>query len=634
MFWEIYMKKRLLSIIAVISAFIISLAALSGCNLVTTDNQRDMAQVVATVKISEDAPLEKIEKKEMVMAYLNYGYSYAQEGYTSEQIFQSIIDNLVNSRIMVQHAIITFDADASFSKREDEDKDKWDIERYLSDDDITKATYNTIKSMNTLIDNNEDDQTVKKSETYTGEVRTVPTNAAVDTEVSVDDMGKYNKLYEENGADIGTIGSERYKAYNKALKVLEDNGLLGEDVSTMKDTEYYKANLIANEENILIEKLQKSIEKEVRATVSFDTLISEYQAMYNAQVNSIKDVTAFETALSQATATSPVVYTPYTGYVYVYNLLLGANEYQTAMIKEINANKDLTTEQKVAQRKAVLASTTAKDLRESWIYSDYDFDFVDGTVTFKNDYALAEKSLAFQGKVKEYAKKTQETAGRYKVESVVEYGLDSFMDLLDEYVYDNNISRQGGFDSTDPILYTANCNDAEDFDARVNELLFAFSTDPGSLNGGSGYLITPKPDIGKNETFVQEFADAGRKFVDGSLGNNGYIVVGTDYGYHVMFFSKQLGANTNYATLVEYLNATMNMGIKDKEGWETVFADMLNNWEDLEDTDDNYLYNLISFYANTNMVISTKQAEIINTYKNDTNCVVKYADRYADLLKI
>ena len=628
------MKKRLLSIIAVISAFIISLAALSGCNLVTTDNQRDMAQVVATVKISEDAPLEKIEKKEMVMAYLNYGYSYAQEGYTSEQIFQSIIDNLVNSRIMVQHAIITFDADASFSKREDEDKDKWDIERYLSDDDITKATYNTIKSMNTLIDNNEDDQTVKKSETYTGEVRTVPTNAAVDTEVSVDDMGKYNKLYEENGADIGTIGSERYKAYNKALKVLEDNGLLGEDVSTMKDTEYYKANLIANEENILIEKLQKSIEKEVRATVSFDTLISEYQAMYNAQVNSIKDVTAFETALSQATATSPVVYTPYTGYVYVYNLLLGANEYQTAMIKEINANKDLTTEQKVAQRKAVLASTTAKDLRESWIYSDYDFDFVDGTVTFKNDYALAEKSLAFQGKVKEYAKKTQETAGRYKVESVVEYGLDSFMDLLDEYVYDNNISRQGGFDSTDPILYTANCNDAEDFDARVNELLFAFSTDPGSLNGGSGYLITPKPDIGKNETFVQEFADAGRKFVDGSLGNNGYIVVGTDYGYHVMFFSKQLGANTNYATLVEYLNATMNMGIKDKEGWETVFADMLNNWEDLEDTDDNYLYNLISFYANTNMVISTKQAEIINTYKNDTNCVVKYADRYADLLKI
>lgn len=626
------MKKRLLSIIAVISAFIISLAALSGCNLVTTDNQRDMAQVVATVKISEDAPLEKIEKKEMVMAYLNYGYSYAQEGYTSEQIFQSIIDNLVNSRIMVQHAIITFDADASISKREG--KDKWDIERYLSDDDITKATYNTIKSMNALIDNNEDDQTVKKSETYTGEVRTVPTNAAVDTEVSVDDMDKYNKLYEENGADIGTIGSERYKAYNKALKVLEDNGLLGEDVSTMKDTEYYKANLIANEENILIEKLQKSIEKEVRATVSFDTLISEYQAMYNAQVNSIKDVTAFETALSEATATSPVVYTPYTGYVYVYNLLLGANEYQTAMIKEINANKDLTTEQKVAQRKAVLASTTAKDLRESWIYSNYDFDFVDGTVTFKNDYALAEKSLAFQGKVKEYAKKTQETAGRYKVESVVEYGLDSFMDLLDEYVYDNNISRQGGFDSTDPILYTANCNDAEDFDARVNELLFAFSTDPGSLNGGSGYLITPKPDIGKNETFVQEFADAGRKFVDGSLGNNGYIVVGTDYGYHVMFFSKQLGANTNYATLVEYLNATMNMGIKDQEGWETVFADMLNNWEDLEDTDDNYLYNLISFYANTNMVMSTKQAEIINTYKNDANCVVKYSDRYADLLKI
>ena len=625
------MKKRLLSIIAVISAFIISLAALSGCNLVTTDNERDMAQVVATVKISEDAPLEKIEKKEMVMAYLNYGYSYAQEGYTSEQIFQTIIDNLVNSRIMVQHAIITFDASETSFKREG--KEKWDVERYLTDDDVAKATYNTVKAMNTLIDNNEEEQGVKKSETFAGEVRTVPTDATVDTEVSIEEMKAYNAKYAENGADVGTIGSERYKAYNKALKILEDNGLLGEDVSTMKDTEYYKANLIANEENLLIEKLQKSIEKEVRSTVTIEKLVAEYQAMYNAQKNSIKDSAAFETALSSATATSPVVYTPYTGYVYVYNLLLGANEYQLALIEEINANKDLSDAEKVAQRKSVLSSTTAKDLRESWIYSDYDFDFANGKVTFKNDYALAEKALPFQGTVTEFSKKTETEAGKYRVDAVNEIGLSAFIDLIDEYVYEGNANRTMVSTVDDPILYVNNCDTATDYDNRVNELLFAFSTDPGSLNGGSGYLVTPKPDIGKTETFVKEFADAGRKFIEDGLGEKSYIVVGTDFGYHVMFFSKALGANTDYDSLVKYLNVVMNKGEKDLAGWKTELESMLANWDDIEDTD-NYLYKLIELYANTNTALSSKQAEIINTYKNDSNCVVKYADRYADLLKI
>lgn len=626
------MRKKLLSIIAVISAFLISVSALSGCNLVSTDSERDMAQTVATVKISEDAPLEKIEKKEMVMAYLNYGYYYSQNGYTSEQIFNVIIDNLVNSRIMVQHSIITFDASATAFKREG--KDKWDIERYLTDDDIVEATYSTIQAMNTLIDNNEEASAEKKSETYSGDVRTAPENAAVDTEVSVEEMKEYNEKYQANGADIGTVGSERYKAYNKALKVLEDNQLLGENVSTAKDTIYYKENLKANEESILIEKLKKSLEKEIRSSVTIETLVSEYQTMYNAQVNGIKDAAAFETAMSEATATSPVVYTPYTGYVYVYNLLLGVDDYQSTLITEINANDKLTDAQKVEERKKVLSSTVAKDLRESWIYSGYDFDYSEGTVTFKNDYKIAEKALTFKGTVYEYAKKTQDAAGRYRVDSVNEYGLEEFISLINDYVYDNqNLSMDRSYVADDAVYASNNSSVAEDYDARIQELLYAFSTDSGSLNNTSGYLVSPKADIGKTETYVKEFADAARTFVNEGMGSKSYIVVGTDYGYHVMFFSKQLGADTNYATLVEYLNAVMNMGVKDQDGWKSVLEDMIENWDDLENTD-SYLYQLISLYSNLDSAISVKQNEIINTYKNDTNCVVKYADRYADLLEI
>ncbi len=626
------MRKKLLSIIAVISAFLVSVSALSGCNLVSTDSERDMAQVVATVQISEDAPLEKIEKKEMVMAYLNYGYYYSQNGYSSEQIFNVIIDNLVNSRIMVQHSVITFDASATAYKRDG--KDKWDVERYLTDDDIVEATYNTIQAMNTLIDNNEETSAEKKSETYSGDVRTAPENAAVDTEVSVAEMREYNQRYEQNGADIGAIGSDRYKAYNKALKVLEDNQLLGENVSTAKDTIYYKENLQANEESILIEKLQKSIEKEIRSSVTLEALISEYQTMYNAQKNSIKDAAAFETAMSEATVTSPVVYTPYTGYVYVYNLLLGVDEYQSSLIKKLNEDKNLTDEQRIKERKQVLSSTIAKDLRESWIYSGYDFDFEAGVVSFKNDYKIAEKALTFKGTVHEYAKKTQESAGRYRVDSVNEYGLKDFINLINDYVYDNqNINMNTSYYAEQAIYASNNSSVAEDYDARVQELLYAFSTDSGSLNNTKGYLVAPKADIGKTETYVKEFADAARSFVEDGMGDKSYIVVGTDYGYHVMFFSKQLGANTDYATLVEYLNAVMNMGVKDQAGWEGVLRDMLENWEDIENTD-SYLYQLVALYSNLSNVTTVKQNEIINTYKNDANCVVKYADRYADLLKI
>ena len=53
------MKKRFMGIITVILTLIMSLSCLVGCNIVTTDNERDMDQIVATVDINGKQEIKK-----------------------------------------------------------------------------------------------------------------------------------------------------------------------------------------------------------------------------------------------------------------------------------------------------------------------------------------------------------------------------------------------------------------------------------------------------------------------------------------------------------------------------------------------------------------------------------------------
>ena len=57
-FWKTLASAALAAVMGV-SAF--------GCNLIETDLERDMSQVVATVQISEDAPVENIYKRRLFL---------------------------------------------------------------------------------------------------------------------------------------------------------------------------------------------------------------------------------------------------------------------------------------------------------------------------------------------------------------------------------------------------------------------------------------------------------------------------------------------------------------------------------------------------------------------------------------
>jgi hypothetical protein len=267
--------------------------------------------------------------------------------------------------------------------------------------DIKEIEYQSIKHMNDFIKGYKEvtDESVK--DTLTEQARTVPTNAQNDEVVS-----EQEKLdYIAKGIDTGANDTATRTAYVNVLKVLKNNELLGDDYDgDIKNSDYYKNVVKSYQESKIIEIYEDAIKKAERSKITFADLESNYAEMYEEQSNfSASD---FATAISSATYDNPVVYLASGGYGFVYNLLLGANEVQSAQITAIEGNKA----QKSATRRAILEGLTVKDLRSSWILAGYDFDAT--TKKFTGDYTLTDSanSLPFNGEVELVKAKDEEKA--------------------------------------------------------------------------------------------------------------------------------------------------------------------------------------------------------------------------------
>ncbi len=99
------MKKVLKKFLTVLIALTIAISTLSGCKLITTNVDRDMNQIVAKVSIDDDIT-EYIYKREMVSEFNSYGYYYTMYyGYTTQQAYEYIIENLAKNKIIVQQSV-------------------------------------------------------------------------------------------------------------------------------------------------------------------------------------------------------------------------------------------------------------------------------------------------------------------------------------------------------------------------------------------------------------------------------------------------------------------------------------------------------------------------------------------------
>lgn len=238
------MKKILTKTITLLVAAVLSIGAFAGCGIVTTNQDRDMNQVVASLSIGNgnseqetdkaaDIHKDYILKKELVAGYMSYGYNYVQSyGYTVSKAYATVLDRLVQSNVVVQQAKIKlaqyyidnkdnaeldgFAKDyietmaknnASATKAEDiynagiseAEYEKLSkagnyaelaeyLEKYLSDYEIAQAEYKVLSSISSMIESykTEEDKEDNEKETITVTARTKPSEHSHEKTLEVD----------------------------------------------------------------------------------------------------------------------------------------------------------------------------------------------------------------------------------------------------------------------------------------------------------------------------------------------------------------------------------------------------------------------------------------------------------------
>ncbi len=154
------MKKILLKIITALTLVGVLVFSAVGCDLVEVNVDRDMQQIVATVKnVDGYDTTTSITKRDLLSAYRTYGYLYEYYyGMSTAEIYDMLIDNLITNAIVVQKAKKDLaDGDvAEYSVQEldavlDELKGDGTNYNYLcllaSDDDIAKFDSDNAKAI-------------------------------------------------------------------------------------------------------------------------------------------------------------------------------------------------------------------------------------------------------------------------------------------------------------------------------------------------------------------------------------------------------------------------------------------------------------------------------------------------------
>ena len=497
-----------------------------------------------------------------------------------------------------------------------------------------------------------------------GESRTTPTNVNTETgeyvpaeydiytgRNALDSCGEYEKVE-------GSTATTRKKVYNTFLSNLQGYGLVSEseDTAVITELNYYYIELSSSLSRALVNKYLDVLNEEAIEALKADNyayVSNKYQEIKDAQEYSYtKDSTAFETALDSISDNSFVLYGQQ-GFGFIYNILLpfsASQEQQYAAAK----SKGLTQDEIFNARKSILANVQAKDLRSDWFgedeHTNYSYAVTEnyfdngkdkGTDTylfFENNMTKTDEYESIKQYIGKYpynGKATQDADGEWKF-TPNKLNVDGFILEMENYInyavggevakgakderYEekNNATKyttDGVVDYSKFIYYTgkvqltntsrsqyfyAENNDSYAALSAVNELMFAYSTDPGCLNSYMGYLVSPyKTD------FVFEFEYAAQYAVKQGVGT--YVVAPSDYGWHII-----------YVTFVY-----------DAENGD-VYGGFQAEDVEKEGTFSNLFYESLKSTSATNYTTDAQKA-VLNEYKTSGT---RFVSRYQDLLDL
>ena len=343
----------------------------TGCSFITTDNQADLEQKVASVNIS--AKLEEqykdvagdvkdvinlmsqdILKRDLISYYLSTGYQYVEQyGYSYEDTFNMLLDGLVSREIMIQKAVAYYlnkfenvnyaelenfiaeeldaitDTKVKALLQEESHKEVLVLKYFLSIEDegqtaYNKAIYTLKKSLNDSLDSLETSYITAESEEHDHEeARTLPTG--VDTEKEDYIPENYEIYTGRNAAGAcgeykvveGSTVTSRQKAYNAFLTNLQAYNLINvdkkkgevEDTRDITKLHYYYVELASILGQSLINKYFESLENDVSDKMDATYMQAKYEEVLAQQAHDYaNDDAAFATALDSASQDSFLLY--------------------------------------------------------------------------------------------------------------------------------------------------------------------------------------------------------------------------------------------------------------------------------------------------------------------------------------
>ncbi len=682
----------------------------AGCNFVLTDNQKDLAQTVATVNIADslkndetyqayaddvNALIEKISggkssaeisKRDLVSYFLSTGYMYVQNyGYSYEDTFNMLMDGLVSREIMIQYAMAYYlkngegislekceayvqaQLDALDDAVPAQKKEKELLQAYpevlvykyfLTDGgkaesaaEYDRVVYKLKKSINDSLDSLEKGFIAAAEEEHNHEeTRTLPTG--VDTEKEDYYTNNYDvytgrKTWDATNNEYerldGSTTETRRKAYNGFLANLQSYNLIKvgdkiEDTADITHLEYYYIELTSSLAQNLIVKFNKALENVPVAMLDANNgkyVADKYEEMYAEEERIYsQDPDAFSNAIGSLNKDSFLLYGA-KDFGFVYNVLIPFSTSQSVRYTEAK-NKGLSEDELYKARAALLQDVKAEDLRGSWIS---EHDHANYSYVENGEYYFFENSLT---KNDQYETLTHYIGG-YSYKGTVDDEMvatptevpfttvvDDMVALINEYTGLNVTKRtkskyyeqESYFDGDEidyerfiltegKVEFTKEPTASDHFDERsesykalsaVNEIMFAYNTDPGIFNTYLGYAISPY-----STNFMKEFEYAARKAVAGGVGS--YNVVPTDYGWHIIYCSFAYG----------------------EEGGK-VYGAYDHSQKDIKGTFSNLFYESLKATAISNYTTEI-QSDILNTYNVDEN-VTLYKGAYKDLLNM
>ena len=100
------MKKLFAKILSLTLAVVMSMFVLNGCGLVSVNEERDMAQIIATVSI-DDSLSTDIKKRELQIQYVNQASYYVTYlGYTQKETYELLLDEIIKEEILTQQSML------------------------------------------------------------------------------------------------------------------------------------------------------------------------------------------------------------------------------------------------------------------------------------------------------------------------------------------------------------------------------------------------------------------------------------------------------------------------------------------------------------------------------------------------